>query len=138
MGHISNIKSWFLKWYPGPFLRAGTTQAKKSAKLGRMGCVCWLTSLKRAKISFWKSLFYITNMPHNLNQSKESLVQLFYWNQHCNDGWHIGENFIGKEKWFVIISLYLTSWLHEGNHMVCFILLFFGQTKKKGWRFWSL
>ena len=44
-------------------------------------------------------------------------------------------NFICKEKWLVIISLwtyiYLTSWLYEGNHMVVFILLFFWPNKKK-------
>ena len=52
------------KSYRQPFKRAGGTQAKKSAKLGRMGCVCWLASLKR--LSFW---FQIINLfePHILN-----------------------------------------------------------------------
>ena len=55
---------------------AGGTNAKKSAKLGRMGSVCWLASLKRLGFWFQIIIFFGPHMPIIDNQKANLLEHL--------------------------------------------------------------
>ena len=70
-------KTYSFKSYCQLFWRASGTQAKKSATLGRMGCVCWLVSLKW--LGFWFQIidFFLGPPMHKIDDQKANLLEHF-------------------------------------------------------------
>ena len=68
----------FLKYFRQPLQRAGGTQAKISAKFGRMGCACQLLSLKGLAEIFQKWVYHIKLCSYFDNPLKNLLVKFVH------------------------------------------------------------